>query len=142
LDKEQAGEKLSRSYAGQFGQAIEPVIKPLGFDWKIGVGLVSAVAAKEDLVSTLATIYSVGTVAAENSGDLQQAVANDPTFSPLVAFCLMVFTLIYSPCLAALAVIRRETNSWKWPVFSFIYSTSLAWIVTFMIFQGGTALGL
>lgn len=142
LEKEQAGEKISRSYAGQFGQIIEPAIKPLGFDWKIGVGLVSAVAAKEVLVSTLATIYSVGTTAEGNIENLQQAVANDPTFSPLVAFCLMVFTLIYSPCLAALAVIRRETNSWKWPVFSFVYSTSLAWILTFVIYQGGMVLGL
>lgn len=134
LEKEQAGEKLARSYAGQFGQAIEPLINPIGFDWKIGVGLVSAVAAKEVLVSTLTTIYNVD--------GLQQAVANDSNFSPLVAFCLMVFTLIYSPCLAALAVIRRETNSWKWPVFSFVYSTALAWMMTFFVYKGGLALGL
>ena len=143
LEKEQASEKLSRSYAGQFGKSVEPVIKPLGFDWKIGVGLASAVAAKEVLVSTLATIYSVGAATGgAGSEDLQQAVANDPTYTPLVAFSLMVFTLIYSPCLAALAVIRRETNSWKWPVFSFVYSTTLAWIVTFVIYQGGMAFGL
>ena len=101
----------------------------------------SAVAAKEVLVSTLATIYSVGSADDDNSGDLQQAVANDPAFRPLVAFSLMVFTLIYSPCLAALAVIRRETNSWKWPAFSFIYSTALAWLITFVIYQGGSLLG-
>ena len=141
LEKEQAGEKLALSYAGQFGKTIEPIIKPIGFDWKIGVGLVSAVAAKEVLVSTLATIYSVGSADDDNSGDLQQAVANDPAFRPLVAFSLMVFTLIYSPCLAALAVIRRETNSWKWPAFSFIYSTALAWLITFVIYQGGSLLG-
>ena len=142
LDKEQSGEKLSRSYAGQLGRIIEPAIKPLGFDWKIGVGLVSAVAAKEVLISTLATIYSVGSAEEESIEGLQQAVASDPAFTPLVAFCLMVFTLIYSPCLAALAVIRRETNSWKWPAFSFAYSTSLAWLITFVIFQSGMALGL
>ena len=141
LDQEQAGEKLALSYAGQFGHFIEPVIKPLGFDWKMGVGLVSAVAAKEVLVSTLATIYSVGDVE-EDSQSLQEALAADAAFSPLVAFGLMVFTLIYSPCLAVLAVVRRETNSWKWPAFSFVYSTTLAWIMSFVVYQGGRLLGL
>ena len=141
LDQEQAGEKLALSYAGQFGHFIEPVIKPLGFDWKMGVGLVSAVAAKEVLVSTLATIYSVGDVE-EDSQSLQEALAADAAFSPLVAFSLMVFTLIYSPCLAVLAVVRRETNSWKWPAFSFVYSTTLAWVMSFVVYQGGRLLGM
>ena len=141
LDQEQAGEKLALSYAGQFGHFIEPVIKPLGFDWKMGVGLVSAVAAKEVLVSTLATIYSVGDVE-DDSQSLQEALAADAAFSPLVAFSLMVFTLIYSPCLAVLAVVRRETNSWKWPAFSFVYSTTLAWIMSFVVYQGGRLIGL
>ena len=140
LDKEQAAEKISLSYAGRFGKAIEPAIKPLGFDWKMGVGLVSAVAAKEVLVSTLATIYSVGDIE-EDSQSLQEALATDPTFNPLVALSLMVFTLLYSPCLAVLAVIRRETNSWKWPAFSFAYSTVLAWVMAFVVYQGGTLLG-
>ena len=141
LDQEQAGEKLALSYAGQFGHFIEPVIKPLGFDWKMGVGLVSAVAANEVLVSTLATIYSVGDVE-EDSQSLQEALAADAAFSPLVAFSLMVFTLIYSPCLAVLAVVRRETNSWKWPAFSFVYSTTLAWIMSFVVYQGGRLIGM
>ena len=141
LDQEQAGEKLALSYAGQFGHFIEPVIKPLGFDWKMGVGLVSAVAAKEVLVSTLATIYSVGDVE-EDSQSLQEALAADAAFSPLVAFSLMVFTLIYSPCLAVLAVVRRETNSWKWPAFSFVYSTTLAWAMSFVVYQGGRLIGM
>lgn len=140
LDKEQAGEKLAKSYAGGFGKAIEPVIRPLGFDWKIGVGLVSAVAAKEVLVSTLGTIYSVGE-AEDDPTALQDALAADPVFNPLVAFTLMIFTLIYSPCLAALAVLRRETNSWKWTAFSFLYSTALAWVMAFIVYQGGTLLG-
>ena len=141
LDQEQAGEKLALSYAGQFGHFIEPVIKPLGFDWKMGVGLVSAVAAKEVLVSTLATIYSVGDVE-DDSQSLQEALAADAAFSPLVAFSLMVFTLIYSPCLAVLAVVRRETNSWKWPAFSFVYSTTLAWVMSFVVYQGGRLIGM
>lgn len=140
LEKEQAGEKLAGSYAGRLGKAVEPVIKPLGFDWKIGVGLISAVAAKEVLVSTLGTIYSVGGDENDSSA-LKDVLAADPVLSPLVAFSLMVFTLIYSPCLAALAVVRRETNSWKWTAFSFAYSTMLAWVVSFAVYQIGTALG-
>jgi ferrous iron transport protein B len=141
LDKEKAGEKLANSYAGRFGQAIEPVVRPLGFDWKIAVGLISAVAAKEVLVSTLGTIYSVGGSEDDDPTALQAALAADPVFSPLVAFSLMVFTLLYSPCLAALAVLRRETNSWKWTAFSFVYSTVLAWVMAFIVYQGGSLLG-
>lgn len=140
LDKEQAGEKLAGSYAGRLGKAIEPVIAPLGFDWKIGVGLVSAMAAKEVLVSTLGTIYSVGEVE-DDASSLQEALAADAAFSPLVAYTLMIFTLVYSPCLAALAVLRRETNSWKWTAFSFTYSTALAWVIALAIYQVGSALG-
>lgn len=141
LVKKQASEKLSLSYAGRFGHFIEPVIKPLGFDWKMGVGLVSAVAAKEVLVSTMATIYSVGEIG-DDPQSLQAALKADPSFNSLVAFSLMVFTLIYSPCLAVLAVIRRETNSWKWPAFSFVYSTALAWLMSFLVYQGGKIIGL
>jgi len=141
LKREQVKEKLAQSYAGRFGRMIEPAIKPLGFDWRIGVGLAAAVAAKEVMVSTLGTIYSVGEVARGDTADLQQALAADPAFSPLVAYTLMIFTLIYSPCLAALAVLRRETNSWKWTVFSFTYSTVLAWVVAFAVYRTGTWLG-
>lgn len=141
LDKEQASEKLANSYAGRLGHFMEPAIKPLGFDWKIGVGLVSAVAAKEVLVSTLGSIYSVG--GDENDFTaLQDSLQADSGLTPLAAYSLMIFTLIYSPCLAALSVIRRETNSWKWTSFAFVYSTALAWVISFAIFQVGTALGL
>ncbi len=140
LEKEEAGEKLAQSYAGQFGHMLEPVIKPLGFDWKIGVGLFTAVAAKEVLVSTLGTIYSVGE-SEDDATALQDALAADPAFNPLVAVVLMIFTLIYSPCLAALAVMRRETNSWKWPAFSFVYQTVLAWVIAFAVYQVGGMLG-
>jgi ferrous iron transport protein B len=140
LERDQAGEKLANSYAGQFGHMVEPVIRPLGFDWKIGVAIVSAVAAKEVLVSTLGTIYSAGDVA-ENATGLQNAMAADKAFTPLVAYTLMIFSLVYSPCLAALAVIKRETNSWKWTAFSFTYSTVLAYFIAFTIYQVGTLLG-
>lgn len=140
LDKEQAAEKLGNSYAGQVGKIIEPTIRPLGFDWKIGVSLFAAFTAKEVLVSTLGTIYSVGSTEGDSSS-LTEALAADPIFNPLVAYSLMVFVLIYSPCLATIATIKRETNSWKWAFFSFFYSTALAWVVAFIVYRGGQLLG-
>ena len=140
LEQEQAGEKLSASYAGQIGHTIEPLIRPLGFDWKIGIGLFAGFTAKEVLVSTLGTIYSIGD-ADETSVALQEAMANDPVLNPLVAYTLMVFVLLYSPCLAVFAVIRRETNSWKWPIFTLVYTTGVAWVVSFLVYTTGRLLG-
>ncbi len=140
LDNEQSSEKLSQSYAAVFGKAIEPAIRPLGFDWKIGVGLVAGMAAKEVVVSTLGTIYAVAADEEDDSG-LREILANDPDFSPLAAVSLMIFTLIYPPCLAALAVIKRELGSWSWLAFVTIYSTGLAWLCSFIIYQGGKMLG-
>ena len=112
LDEQESSEKLSQSYAASIGHFIEPVIAPLGFDWKIGVGIVACSAAKEVMVSTLATIYSVE-ADADDEGNLVDYLANDPSFNPAVAMSLMVFCLLYMPCVAAMAVIKRETNSWK-----------------------------
>lgn len=140
LDKEQAAEKLSNSYAGRFGQLIEPVIKPLGFDWKMGVSLVAGFAAKEVVVSTMGTIYSVGEVE-DDTQALQDTLAADPAFTPLIAYTFMVFVLLYTPCMAAMAVVRRETNSWKWTAFAVGYSMALAWIVSFGVYQVGRLLG-
>ncbi|VBB07671.1 ferrous iron transport protein b c terminus [Lucifera butyrica] len=140
LDAEQAGEKLANSYAGRFGHFIEPLIKPLGFNWKMGVGLFAGFAAKEVVVSTMGTIYSSGS-AEDDSSALQNALAADPSFSPLVAYTLMVFVLLYTPCIAAISVIKRETNSWKWMTFSMVYSTALAWIVSFLVYHAGLLLG-
>nr|WP_092070963.1 ferrous iron transport protein B [Dendrosporobacter quercicolus]NSL48433.1 ferrous iron transport protein B [Dendrosporobacter quercicolus DSM 1736]SDM16723.1 ferrous iron transport protein B [Dendrosporobacter quercicolus] len=140
LEGEQSSEKLAGSYAGQFGHWIEPVIRPLGFDWKIGVGLFAAFTAKEVLVSTLGTIYSLGETD-ETSVSLKDAIMADPHFSPLIAYSLMAFVLLYAPCLAVLAVVKRETNSWKWAIFSSAYGTALAYIVSLAIYQIGTLLG-
>jgi ferrous iron transport protein B len=140
LENEQTGEKLEKSYSGQLGKFVEPVIQPLGFDWRVGVSLVAGVTAKEVVLSTMGTIYSLGETD-ENSKSLKHALAQDPNLNPLVAYSLMVFVLIYSPCLAALAVMKRETNSWKWPAFSLVYGTALAWVVTFIVYQGGKLLG-
>ena len=140
LEQQQASEKIAGSYAGRLGKMIEPVIAPLGFDWKIGIALITGFAAKEVVVSTLGTIYSIGE-ADETSAALKATLLADPTFSPLVAYALMAFVLIYVPCLTAMAVIKRETNSWKWTGFVVVYTTALAWIVSFIIYHGGQALG-
>ena len=125
---------MEQSYAALIGKALEPLVAPLGFDWKIALSLLTALTAKEVLVSSLGTIYNV-----DEAGEtaLSAALLADPAFSPLVAYVLMVFVLIYPPCIAAIAVIHRETKSWKWTGFSFAYSIALAWIVSFVIYRVG-----
>lgn len=140
LENEQSAEKLVGSYAGRLGHAIAPLFKPLGFDWKISIGLFAGFAAKEVLVSTLGTIYSMGE-ADETSAALREALIADPVFSPLVAYTLMVFVLLYTPCLAVVAVIRRETNSWRWPLFSMAYTLVVAWVFSFLVRTIGGMMG-
>lgn len=140
IDEEKNSEKLEQSYAAMFGKAINPVLKPLGFDWKIGVSLVAGLAAKEVVVSTLGTIYAVGGDT-DHPQALTDYLQNDPHFTPLIALTLMLFILIYPPCIAALAVIRRETGSWKWMLFMFCYENAFAWIACFIFYNIGLALG-
>lgn len=140
IDEEQKSEKLEQSYAAMFGKAINPVLKPLGFDWKIGVSLVAGLAAKEVVVSTLGTIYAVGGDT-DHPQALTDYLQNDPHFTPLIALTLMLFILIYPPCIAALAVIKRETGSWKWMLFMFCYENAFAWIACFIFYNIGLALG-
>jgi len=141
LLQQQAGEKLEKSYAGRIGKLLEPLVTPLGLNWKHAVSLFAGFSAKEVIVSSLATIYSVGDVE-KSSSQLIDALSADPAMNPLVAYTLMVFILIYSPCVATIAVIRRETNSWKWALFTTFYTTATAWIVAFIVYQGGRILGL
>ena len=140
IDDEQKSEKLEQSYAAMFGKAINPVLEPLGFDWKIGVSLVAGLAAKEVVVSTLGTIYAVGGDT-DHPQALTDYLQHDPHFTPLIALTLMLFVLIYPPCIAALAVIRRETGSWKWMLFMFFYENAFAWIACFIFYNIGRALG-
>ena len=140
IDEQKNSEKLEQSYAAMFGKAINPVLKPLGFDWKIGVSLVAGLAAKEVVVSTLGTIYAVG-CDTDHPQALTDYLQNDPHFTPLIALTLMLFILIYPPCIAALAVIRRETGSWKWMLFMFCYENAFAWIACFIFYNIGLALG-
>ena len=135
------------SYIGRIGRFIEPVIRPLGFDWKVGVALISGAAAKEIVVSTLGVIY-VGDEVGEGDTRLAERLRSDrnaqgvPSFTPLVAVALMIFVLIYFPCIAVIATIGRESGSWKWALFSIVYSCTLAWLMAFVVYQIGRLFGL
>ena len=148
LAQTRPGVILEGSFAGQVGHLLEPVIAPLGFDWRIGVGLVTSFAAREVMVSTLATMHNLG-----REGDdvlslretLRRAV--DPRtgrrlYSPLVAVSLMVFFVLACQCMSTVAVVRRETNSWRWPLFMVVTMNAMAWAASFVVFQGGRLLGL
>jgi len=147
LDAERSALQLANSYGGHLGHAIEPVIAPLGFDWKIGVGIVGAFAAREVFVSTLGIVYSVGADADEGSEPLRDklrgATRPDGTrlYTPLVGLSLMIFFALACQCMSTLAVVRRETGGLRWPLFLFGYMTALAWIVSLLVYQGGRLLG-
>ena len=139
-------QQLAQSFAGHAGHALEPVIKPLGFDWQIGIGLISSFAAREVFVSTMGVVFN-----AEAEGDdttpLRQALLaakwpdGRPLFTPLVCITLMIFYVFAMQCVSTIAVVRRETNGWKWPIFQTLYMTGTAWILSFVVFQAGRALG-
>lgn len=129
---ESVAEQQKNSYIGQIGKAIEPVIKPLGFDWKLGIGLISGVGAKELVVSTLGVLYT-------NEGDVGNVnLSNRIPITPLVALAYMLFVLIYFPCIATFAAIKQESGSWKWAIFTAGYTTGLAWLIAFTVFQIGS----
>jgi ferrous iron transport protein B len=141
-------EKIAYSVAGRMGKAIEPLISPLGFDWKIGVGLIGSLAAREVFVSTMSVVYNVES--SKNAGEnkpLTETMRNEmhesgkPVYTPLVSISLMIFYVLAMQCISTLAVVRRETNSWSWPAFQFAYMSILAWVVSFLVYQGGVALG-
>ena len=135
-----SSEILKQSYAGKLGQLIEPIIAPLGFDWKIGIGLIASFAAREVLVSTMATIYQVQG-ANEESVSLKEALQKDGTFNVAVAWSLLIFFVFACQCMSTVAIVRRETNSWRWPAFLLLYMTVLAYTGSFLVYQGGRLLG-
>jgi len=147
LENEKAGALLRNSYGGRLGHAIEPAIAPLGFDWKIGVGIVGAFAAREVFVSTLGVVYSVGDAGDPDDPSLRAALRAEKradgsaVYTPLVGLSLMIFFALACQCMSTLAVVRRETRSWRWPLFLFTYMTVLAWLVSLVVYQGGRALG-
>ena len=128
---ETVAEQQENSYIGQIGKAMEPVIEPLGFDWKLGIGILSGVGAKELVVSTLGVLYT-------NDAEADAvSLAERIPITPLVAFCYMVFVLIYFPCIATIVAIKQESGSWKWALFTAVYTTLLAWVMAFAIYRIG-----
>ena len=144
---EEAGERTRKSYAGHLGQVLEPVLEPLGFDWKIGIGIISAFAAREVFVSTMGVVYGVGEGADETTPALRDRLrkATWPdgrkVFTPLTCLSLMIFFALACQCMSTLAVTRLETGTWLWPALMLVYMTSLAWLTSFAVYQGGRLLG-
>jgi ferrous iron transport protein B len=147
LQSELATERLRASYGARLGKGIEPVIAPLGFDWKIGVGLIGAFAAREVFISTLGVVYGIGQGDDANGRLLRDKIRAERRpdgphrYSPLVGISLMIFFALSAQCMSTLAVLRRESGTLRWPLFLFTYMTALAWLASFTVYQVGTALG-
>ncbi len=146
VDRQLASSQLAHSAAGRLGKAIEPALEPLGMDWRIGIGVIGAFAAREVFVSTLGMVFGAGEVDEEDPGlraRLRSATHADgrPLMTPLAGVSLMVFFVLAAQCMSTLAVLKRESGSWKWPVFVFAYMTVLAYGASFLVYQVGSALG-
>jgi len=142
LDNEVASYKLENSYIGHFGHFIEPVIKPLGYDWKIGIALISSLAAREVFVSTMATIYSVGsssdsdgTTVLKRMKDEVNPITGEPVYNYAVGWSLLLFYAFAMQCASTIAIVKRETNSWRWPIIQTIFMTTIAYIASFITYQ-------
>ena len=139
--------QVQNSFAGRAGRLIEPVIAPLGFDWKIGIGLISSFAARETIISTLSIVYNVGETSGNKSSPLVDALRNakradgSPVWTPLTGLSLMIFFLLACQCMSTVAIVRRETNSWRWPLFMVGYMLVLAYVASLVTYQGGRLLG-
>ena len=140
---------IGSSYVGRIGHTIEPAIKPLGFDWKMGIGIVSSFVAREIFVSSMGTVYNIDDAEGDDRtrvdlGEKMRAEVSPETgkkvYTPLVAVCLMIYYVLAMQCMSTVAVVRRETNGWKWPLFQIGYMTGLAWIVTFIVYHVGQAM--
>ncbi|MFT7669356.1 MAG: ferrous iron transport protein B [Planctomycetota bacterium] len=147
IDNEEAGDVFRNSYGARMGKALEPTIEPLGFDWKIGIGLIGAFAAREVFVSTMGVVYGVSADVDEESETLREKIRNErwpdgrAVYTPLVGLSLMVFIALACQCMSTLAAVYRETASWRWPLFMFTYMTALAWVASLLVYQGGRLLG-
>lgn len=142
LEDKIAAYKLENSYAGVIGKALEPAIKPLGYDWKIGIALVTSFAAREVFVGTMATIYSIGSADVDDDATIKSRMREEinpetgkPMFTPAVGFSLLIFYLFAMQCMSTLAVVYRETGGWKWPLLQLIYMTALAYVSAWVVFQ-------
>lgn len=141
IEKRIEAVKLENSYAGMFGKTIEPVIKPLGYDWKIGIAIITSFAAREVFVGTMATIYSIGSDAEDETTIKSRmkaeinAETGGPMYTPAVAFSLLVFYAFAMQCMSTLAVVWRETKSWKYPLMQFVYMTGLAYVASLLVYN-------
>ena len=147
LERQIAGTTLEHSFAGQVGRALEPAIAPLGFDWRIGIGLVTSLAAREVMVSTMATVFNLGdsqhdlVPLRQSLRDATDSRTGRKAYSPLTGVSLMVFFVLACQCMSTVAVVRRETQTWRWPIFMLVMMNVLAWLASFAVFQGGRLLG-
>jgi ferrous iron transport protein B len=147
LHHELAALQLQNSFAGRAGRLLEPLIEPLGFDWKIGIGLITSFAAREVMVSTMATVFNLGeddehfVTLREKMRTAVDPETGEPAYTPLSAVSLMVFFVLACQCMSTLAVVRRETNSWRWPLLMLLIMNSLAYGASLLVYQGGRALG-
>jgi ferrous iron transport protein B len=142
IDYREAEAALKHSLAGRMGTALETVSRLAGFDWRTNIALVGGFAAKEVVVSTLGTAYSLGEVDPEENQSLSKTLASNSGWSPLVALSLIIFTIFYSPCFVAVVCISRESGSWKWGAFSMAFNTILAFVLAMLVFQIGSAFGI
>jgi ferrous iron transport protein B len=142
IENAMAAEQMEKSYAGKVGHAIAPFLKPLGFDWRSSIALLAGFAAKEVVVATYGTLYSMGETDPEAAEPLRNAIQNDPFWTPLKAISFMIFCLLYIPCFVATVVFHKEAGSLKWTGFMVLYTTVLAWVTSFIVYQGGMLLGL
>jgi ferrous iron transport protein B len=148
LHGEMEAEQQANSLIGRLGETVEPVIRPLGFDWKMGISLLTGFAAKEIVVSTMAVLYQANE--ADPTTSLQTRISEEvysagpkegePVFTPLAGISFLLFVLFYLPCIAVIAAVGRESGSWKWAAFVLFYTTSLAWLVSFAVYQVGSML--
>jgi len=141
-----ASSRLESSFAGMLGKALEPVIRPLGFDWKIGIALVTSFAAREVFVGTMATIYSIGSVDDDLGIRQKMAAELNPatgrkTYSLPMALSLVLFYVFAMQCMSTMAVVKKETGTWKWPLIQLAFMSGLAYLVSLVVYQGLTALG-
>jgi len=143
IQQEQGNDQLTNSYLGRLGKVIQPVVQPLGFDWKMSISLLAGLPAKEIVVSTMGVLYQSG----ENTTNLQKKIQSEvhesgmrkgeKVFTGPAALAFLVFILIYFPCIGVVATIKNESGSWKWAVFTVLYTTSLAWIAAFVVYNLG-----
>jgi ferrous iron transport protein B len=139
--------QITHSFAGAAGRVLEPVIKPLGFDWRIGIGLITSFAAREVFVSSMGVVFGVEEAGGKSPTPLRTALrqarwpGGAPLFTPLVCLTLMIYYVFAMQCMSTVAVVKRETNSWRWPLFQIAYMTGTAWLVCLVVYQAGRALG-